>query len=702
MSLLTPLRLVERRPDVLLALVLGAVVSMLIVPFPPFVLDGLITVNIALSLVVLLVALFAVSVLEVSSFPTILLICTLFRLGLNVSTARGILARGDAGELVDAFGAFVVQGDIIVGLVSFAVVTLVQFMVIAKGSERVAEVAARFTLDAMPGKQMSIDAALRNGAITDAEAETKRQELGRTCQMFGNMDGAMKFVKGDAIAGLIITVINLVGGLSIGVLRNGLTAAEAMDVYSTLTIGDALVAQVSALLVTLAAGVLVTRVDGKSKNLGFSIKDELFGHTRALNVGAALMGLLAFVPGFPALPFLICAALTATWSFGRGFVPALLSEESETFEDELERSLQAVQQQQAAAERLTPSVVPITLDLSEDLSESLGFGDGADDATELVSLHIPQLRDALYLETGVRFPGIRVRPSAPGLEAGMFRLRVNDVPVLEEHLPADRWLATAPPSELERLAVDSQPIEHPVSKVVMSLVTPKDRAVIEASGITVWDTSGIIALYTASALRARATAFVGLQEVGELVERLEGAYPLLVREVVPKVATLRQLVDVLRRLVEEHISIRDMKTIVEAIGEHGERGLEPVWLTERVRGALGAQLAHSFAGLDKRISVVLLEPAIEDTVEAAIHSTRDGLMLSMDHDVCREVLFSIAEALEPAVASGQRPVVLTHSRIRRFVRRILETELPHVAVLSFDELPGDLAVQPLGRAALAA
>ena len=709
LAALPALRSLEKRPDVFLAVGVAFIVAMLIVGVPHFMLDPLIAMNIAGSLVLLLVALFARSPLQVSTFPSLLLIGTLYRLGLNVSTTRGILARADAGELVDAFGRFVVGGDVVVGLVIFAVVALVQFLVIAKGAERVAEVSARFTLDALPGKQMSIDAALRAGSIDDEEADRRRDDLQRMSQIYGNMDGAMKFVKGDAIAGLVITAINLTGGLIIGVVRLDMTFGEAATVYSTLTIGDALVSQVSALAVTLAAGLLVTRVEGRDKdqNLGFSIRDEILGSAKVLTVGASMMLGLAFVPGFPAVPFVLCAALVASVAarrllFGDVADPGHQAAES-TFEERLERKAELARQQRAVADQLSPSVVPIAVDLDPSLSRALGFDSEVhDDDAELIVSYIPQLRDALYLETGVRIPGVRVRPHVQSLPADTFQIRINDVPVLRDTIPTDLWLATAPPSSLRRLGIEATPIRHPVNGAELSMVPPAKRDLVEAAGIAVWNTGGMIALYLASVLRTRAHDFVGLHEVSDLLDRLEKAYPSLVREVVPKVVSLQQVVEVLRRLVEERVCIRDTKTIVEALGEYGARDGDPVWLNERVRTALGRQIAHHYVGTTNRMSAVLLDPVIEDAIEAGIHHSAQGTMLTLDNEICAEILQSIAAAIEPAFESGTRPVLLTSGKIRRFVRKLVEVDFDQLAVLSVDELPRDLIVQPLSRAELAA
>ncbi|MBK6688878.1 MAG: type III secretion system export apparatus subunit SctV [Deltaproteobacteria bacterium] len=702
-----------RKPDVLLAVGVAAIVGMLIVPIPGFILDPLIAVNIAVSLTVLMVALFAKTALDVSSFPTLLLITTLYRLALNVSTTRGILSKAEAGEMVKAFGQFVVQGDMVVGGTIFLVLTLVQFLVIAKGAERVAEVGARFTLDAMPGKQMSIDAAVRSGSITEEEGQDKREELGRASQMFGNMDGAMKFVKGDAIAGLIITALNVVAGVLIGITRMNMRAGDALEVFAILTIGDGLVAQISSLLVTLAAGILVTRVEAKdkTKNLGHTIKDELLSNTKVLNIGAGLMLVMGFIPGLPMLPFLLCAVAAASMSASAKIFTMLAKKapgaatiaKQAAFRAQLQKKMEEAKQQKSITESLAPTVVPVGIDLDPGLAQALGFTmEEADDDAELIKTFIPQLRDALFLETGVRFPGVRVRPHVKGLPENSFVVRINDVPVMQERIVPGKCLATVHPEKLQRLGVQAVSIHHPVSRAEMALIDGEDKAVVEAAGINVWNESGLLALYVASVLRRRVKDFIGLQEVSDMVERLEKAYPSLVKEVVPKVCTVQQLVGVLRRLVEEGVSIRNLKSIIEALGEFGTRDGDGVFLTEKVRSALSTQLAYSYAGLSTHLPVVMLDPVIEDTIASSIHQNAHGQVLTLAPEICRAIISSIATSLQPMVAQGKRPVVLTNCEIRRFVRKVLETDLPGVAVLSFDELPAELTIQPLGRAELPA
>ena len=701
------------QPDLLLALAVASVAGMLIVPVPTILIDLLIPMNIALSVLVLLVALFARRALQLSSFPSLLLMCTLFRLALNVSTTRGILTHADAGALVKAFGDFVVRGDVVIGAVMFLVITIVQFLVVSKGAERVAEVGARFTLDAMPGKQMSIDAALRAGALEEDEAQIKRDELDRASMLFGNMDGAMKFVKGDTIAGLIITAINIVAGVIIGTTRMDMTLVGALDLYATLTVGDGLVAQVSALLIALAAGILVTRVEPEEddNSLGGVLAEELLSNEKVLFIGGGLMGTLALIPGLPALPFLLCAAAAfLAGLYAAGVVPGAVQlgpqdgtqARQTAFKQMIEQRIEQTKKQRSITDQLAPTVVPIGIDLDPGLTAALGFDmQSVGEEPELIGTYIPQLRDALYAETGVRFPGVRVRSDVRSLPKNTFVIRIDDVPVVQERLTPGTLIATAPPARIERLGVPVTGLVHPMSRALMSMIAAEDREVVEACGVNVWDLSGALTLYLIASLRRRAKDFVGLQEVADTVDRLEKAYPALVREVVPKVVGLHQLVKVLKRLVEEGVSIRNMRRIVEALGEFGAFSDDTVFLAEQVRAALSAQLAHAYAGLGRPLSVVLLDPVIEDTVAAGITATTGGTMLALEPEVCNELVTAIAAALQPAVEKGERPVLLTTQGIRRYVRKLLEVDLPTVSVLSYDELPSDLTIQPMGRACLA-
>ncbi|MBI4817675.1 MAG: FHIPEP family type III secretion protein [Deltaproteobacteria bacterium] len=684
--------IIGRRPDLLLAAAVSAIVAMLIVPLPNVLLDILIGANLGAATLLLMAVLFSKRPLDLPSFPALLLLSTMFRLGLNVSTTRGILSKGSAGQMVHAFGDLVVGGDLIVGIVIFLVLTLVQLLVVGKGAERVAEVAARFALDAMPGEQMSIDAALRSGFYSETEAAEKREGLARKSQLFGNMDGAMKFVKGDAIFGVIITALNLTAGVAIGVLRHGMNWGGALATYSVLSIGDAVASQIPSVMVTLAAGMLVTRVSEPATEtktgLGYSVKRELVSNPTVLSSGAALMFLLALVPGLPALPFLLTsAAFVAIWA---GAQLSAVSEVS-TFAEQLSAKLEAPT---LNPDQLAPSVPPLGIDLDPTLSEALGIREGVDDGdVELLAVLMPQLREALYLETGIRFPPLFVRAGVAGLAQGEFVVRINDVPVLRETVSPTACLALVSPAEIRRYGIEARPTRNPLNGGTAAMVPVHDRAVLEASGLPTWSAAGAIALYIASILRSRTSQFLGLGEVSDIVTRMETACPALVRETVPKLVSVSQLAAVLRILAEEGVSIRDMKTILEALATSGSSDPHPVGLAEHVRQALATQLAFAHAGLEKSVPVVLLDSAIEDTLA----SSDD---LGVEPEIARSIVEAIRTAIRPVVAAGIRPALVTSSSIRRRVWELIRHDLRPVSVLSFEELPADAILQPLGRATL--
>lgn len=697
-----PVAQLGRHPDVVLAVGVAAMVAVLILPLPAFLLDGLLATNLAAAALVLVAVLLADRALALSTFPTLLLITTLFRLGLNVSTTRMILSKGSAGEVVRAFGEFVVQGDVIVGMVVFLVITLVQFLVIGKGAERVAEVGARFTLDAMPGKQMSIEASIRAGALTEEEGQSRREDLDRESQFYAAMDGAMKFVKGDAIAGLVITGLNLIAGLAIGVGRNGLSAGEAAQVYSILTVGDGLVSQIPALLITLSAGILTTRVAAKDAHtsLGSSLKSELFSRPKALAIGAAFALVLGLIPGLPLVPFAVLAAGLGVlaWSRRGGVATASGEASKDDFQKRLDEKVKQAKAQRAQVDAMAPTVPGVGIDIEATLAEALGLT--ASRESELVGQLIPEIRDALFMDMGVRFPGARVRSSIPGMRPGEVVFRIKDVPVAKELLPLGMVMAVDSPERLRRFGLEAAPTANPINGAEASWVAEDQADALRDAGVTVWGLEAVIALHLARILRKHAKSFVGLQETADLLERLEKAYPTLVREVVPKLVTVNQLADILRRLVDEGISIRDLKSVLEALADHACHENDGVALTELVRASLSLQIAHQFAGMGGRLPVVLLDPIIEDTIRSAIVHAPSGSYLALEPELRRAILGSTARVVAPVVSAGVRPVILTNADVRRYVRKLIDEDMSQVAVLSLQELPSELTIQPLGRVSI--
>jgi type III secretion protein V len=628
-----------------------AVVAMMIVPLPTWLLDILLATNLSLSVAILLVVLYVPDALAIATFPTVLLLTTLFRLALNVSTSRLILLQANAGEVIKAFGGFVVRGNYVVGGVVFLVLTIIQFIVIAKGSERVAEVGARFVLDAMPGKQMAIDAELRAGSIDGNEARRRRRQLARESQFYGSMDGAMKFVKGDVIASLVITVVNILGGLAIGVGQRNMQAVEALKRYGLLTIGDGLVSQIPALVLSTAAGVLVTRVASEEPEtpLGEELAKQLFGLPKALRVAAAFVLLLAIVPGLPAVPFLVLSAAL--------FVVARARERQIAREDRRAATEPVAPAGGARREAaFVPMVVPWSVEVSEDLAPLLDDAAG-DPPREGIRAAALGLRETVFAEIGVPLPPPRVRV-APGL-----------------------------------------PHRH----AVIALFEVPARVVPLSSAATDADTVEELRRAAAELLRARAADFLGLAETQRLLDELEQFAPATVRNVVPKPVSLTLLTDVLRRLVEEGVSIRDLRAILEALAGAATTEKDPLNLTELVRAQLRRALTFKLTRGAPQLGVVLVDGMIEDTIRRAVTRTPAGAFLTLAPAAARDVVTALRRAASEAAQGGAPgPVVfLTQPDIRRFMRKLVETDLPDATVVSFSELLPEVTLRPLARANLA-
>lgn len=682
-----PSAVARRFADVALAAVVLMVVGMMIVPLPTGLLDVLIAGNISLAVLMILVAMYVRDGLQFTAFPTILLVTTLYRLALNVSSTRLILLQADAGDVIAAFGDFVVQGNYVVGAVVFLILTLIQFLVIAKGSERVAEVGARFTLDAMPGKQMSIDAELRAGSLSQEDARRKRALLQQESQFYGAMDGAMKFVKGDAIAGIVITIINILGGLAIGVAQRDMAAGDALATYGLLTIGDGLVSQIPALLISTAAGLVVTRVasEGEDSSLGGDVARQVFGDPRALKVAAAFLFLLGVVPGLPAVPFFLLASLLLVLALRLGRAKPKSEKVAVVAKEEAARETKARKQ-------MVPLVVPVSVELGEGFLESVADSSGSG---PLLEEEIPALRDLLFLDLGVALPGVRAR-ATPELPPHQYVLSMQEVPVGEGTLHPERHLALELPAVLESQGLDVEPAKDPTTGGGAAWVRPEDAELLEGQGVPVLSPAAVIAHHLGHVVRRRAQQLVGIQEVQTMLDQLERAYPALVRNVVPKPVSVALLADLLRRLVEEGVSIRPLREILETLAVHAPQERDPVTLAELVRAGLKNQITHAHT-VDGVLSVYLLGPEIEEAVRDAIQRTSSGAYLALAPDLAREILGVMQRECRPEYGEA---LVLTQADIRRFVRRLVEAELPHVTVLSYQELSPDAQLQPLGRLSL--
>ncbi len=689
---------IAKYSDLILAALVISVLGMIIIPLPNWLLDILITIDITIGVVVLLVALYITDALKIASFPTILLMTTLYRLALNIAATRQILGVGDAGEVIHAFGNFVVAGNYVVGGILFAIITLINFIVIAKGAERVSEVGARFTLDAMPGKQMSIDADLRAGIINMDQAQERRSTLQRESQLYGAMDGAMKFVKGDAIAGIIIKLINIIGGFIIGVMQRGLTFPDAVRTYSLLTIGDGLVAQIPALIISVSAGVVVTRVASETKesNLGREILGQMTAYPKALVITAVLLTLLGLIPGLPKLPFFVIAA-------GLGGLAFMLARgKAKQIQDIIQTPKEEVVKKAVAKHGdVLPFIMPAPISL-EVGAELIPHVDDSQDGGRFINELIPLLRHGLYYELGVNFPGIQVRGQTIDMDPESYAANINEIPVARGKIEKGCILVGESLEQLNLFNITGRETLHPIDNSVVTWISSEFKEIATQAGFRMWDISEYLILHLSYVLRKHSHEFLGVQEVQTMLTELEKTHPALVKEIVPKVINVLQLSEVFQRLVQEDISIRDLKNIFATLAQWGEVERDTVTLTEHVRAGLKRYITHKYAGQSGTLPVNLLAPDIEEMIRASIRKTDKGNYLALEPETTQQIVETVGRefASHPLPPGAKPPVILTISEVRRYFRKIIELEFPQLAVLSYQELSENLRIQPIARIAL--
>lgn len=678
--------LVTRHADFVLIAMVVAVITLMVVPLPTQLVDLLISANITMSFVILMMTMYTPSVLGFSSFPTLLLFTTLFRVGLNIATTRLILLQADAGEIIFTFGEFAVGGNFIVGAVVFIIIAIVQFLVISKGAERVSEVGARFSLDAMPGKQMSIDADLRAGAIYSDEAQRRRNQVSLESQMYGAMDGAMKFVKGDAIAALLIAAVNIVAGTIIGVTQMGLTAGESLQLYGVLTVGDGLVSQIPSLLIAISAGILVTRSGDKSDNVGAQIGSQIFTQPRALQIAAFLVFLFALVPGFPKPQlFSLCAILGAV-GWGLSYLEKSKNARKDP-KDEIQKTLKSATQKKktsvSSTEEFAP-VVPLILDLSVSLSDSLDY--------EALNDELSSLRKALYFDLGVPFPGVNLREN-PSLDDFEYVLNLDEIPAAHGKLEQGCLMVREDPDNLRMVGIEV--IEgRPFLPTEKSWwVKAEDSKKVQSLGIMPLSHAKVIALNLSLVLSRHASDFVGLQETKYLLDKMEDRAPDLVHEA-SRLLPLQKISDLLVRLVQEQISIRDLRAILEGIIMWAPKEKDQVMLCEYIRRNLKRQISYKYCSGQNILPAVLLEPAVEETIRKSVRQTSSGSFLALDPRTSEKILAEVRRALQKR---NRRLVIIASIDIRRYVRRLIEPEFYDVAVLDYQELTPDISVQPIDR-----
>lgn len=687
--------LIIKYSDLVFAVFVISAVGMIMVPMPTWLLDILLTFSITLGVVILLVSLYVSEALKIASFPTVLLIATIYRLALNISSTRLILGKAYAGEVIQAFGNFVVMGNFVVGCILFVIITLVNFIVIAKGAERVSEVAARFTLDAMPGKQMSIDADLRAGIINMEQAILRRSIIQRESQMYGAMDGAMKFVKGDAIAGIVVALINVIGGFIIGVIQRDMSFGEAIRVYSILTIGDGLTQQVPALLISVAAGIVVTRVtsDVEFSNLGRDILTQITAYPKALMIASVMLAILAVIPGLPGKPFMALSCFVGFLSYlivkSRKKVAKDIAETPK--EDVVKR---AVKKHGENLPFIMPS--PISLEVG---SAIIPFVDDKQDGGRFINELIPLLRHGLYYELGVNFPGIQVRGQTVDMEPEAYVININEVPVAQGKVMQRAILVGESLEQLGLFNISGTETIHPIDGSVVTWISSEYKDVAQQAGFRMWDVSEYLILHLSYILRRHAHEFLGLQEIQTMLSELEKTHPALVKELIPKVITLMQLSEIMQRLVQEDVAIRDLKTIFSVLAQWGEIERDTLMLTEHIRAGLKRYITHKYAGSANTLAVYLLDSEIEEMVRTSIRRTEKGNYLALEPEITQEIIEAVGKeiASHPFPPGAKPPVILTTAEVRRYFRKIIELEFPQLSVLSYQELSENLRIQPIAR-----
>lgn len=690
------LKQLTKSSDVVLAFFIIGIISMIILPVPPPLIDILLAVNLTVAISLIMLSLYIPSAIELSMFPSILLITTLYRLGINIASTRQILLNAYAGEVIEAFGEFVIGGNYVVGGVIFLIITLVQFLVVTKGAERVAEVAARFRLDAMPGKQMSIDADMRAGILDATKAREKRLLLNKESELYGSMDGAMKFVKGDAIAGIVITLINIVGGLIIGIMQHGMSASQSAKVYSLLSIGDGLVSQIPAILIAVCAGVVTTRVSSADAetNLGTEISRQVLNQPKALVLASIVLLGIGTIKAFPFAPFAILATLVGTMGIslgrakkgkyaadgagGAGVPTTVEGHEVHPGEDKGKYAL----------------TLPIILELGTYVSKIVQTDKKNKHVTHIETM-IPQMREALYQDLGVRFPGVHVRYNSPNLKDNEYSILLNEVPIQRGQVVKGHLLTNENEENLNRYNLPHTTYNNTLS-MPSFWVENKHKPIMDKAGIKYWGSVEVVVLHLSYFFKSYSSEFLGIQEVRSMLEFLEKNYPDLIREVT-RLIPLQKLTEIFKRLIQEQISIKDLKTIMESLSEWAQSEKDTVLLTEYIRTSLKRYISFKYSQGQSVLSVYMLDPEIEDMVRGAIKQTSAGSYIALDPDSSQMILQAMRKTIAPPHAGAQQPVLLTAIDVRRFVRKLIEVDFPYLAVLSVNEVVPEIKVLPLGR-----
>lgn len=672
-----------KKADFGVAIYLLAAVIFFIIPIPSILLDVMLAINISLAMIILFNALFAKEVLDMSFFPTLLLFTTIFRISLNVSSTRLILSTGEPGNVVETFGDFVGGGNLVIGAIVFIVLILIQFIVINKGSERVSEVTARFTLDAMPGKQMAIDADLNTGAITEKEARERRTKIQQESNFFGSMDGATKYVKGDATAGLIITFINLIGGTIMGVMNGGLSAMEALQKYGILTIGDGLVSQVPSLLISLATGILVTKASSEA-DFGSMLVKQLFGIPKVLYIVGATITFLGIAT--PLNPVLFCALGIAFLAAGRKIQKDVKVEEIEEETNADETAAEEIRRPENVVSLL--QVDPIELEFGYGIIPLADVNQGGDLLDRVV-----MIRRQIALELGTVVPIIRLRDNIQ-LNPNQYIIKIKGIQVTEGEILFDHYMAMNPGYVEEEIT--GIPTFEPSFHLPAIWITEGQRERAESLGYTVVDPPSIIATHLTEVIRSHIAELLTRQDVSNLISNIKENNPALVDELTPKLLSIGEIQKVLQNLLQEGISIRDLLTIFENLADHAVTTRDTDVLTEYVRQGLKRAISSKYFPANETTSVVTLDPKVEQEIMGSVKQTEQGAYLTLDPEKTKNIMESLKQEVAKLENIGKNPIVITSPIVRMYFKKLTEDYFKDLIVVSYNEVESNVELQSVG------
>ncbi|NLX02710.1 MAG: flagellar biosynthesis protein FlhA [Syntrophomonadaceae bacterium] len=676
---------IGRSSDILVALLVVCIVMMMIIPMKPSLLDILLTFNISFALIILMVSMFNTDPLDFSVFPSLLLVMTLFRLSLNISSTRLILLNAEAGQVIASFGSFVVGGNMVVGMVIFLIIVIIQFIVITKGAERVSEVAARFTLDAMPGKQMAIDADLNAGLINEQDARERREKIGQEADFYGAMDGASKFVKGDAIAGIIIIIINIVGGFIIGMAQKGMAAGEAMQVYTILTVGDGLVTQIPALLISTATGIVVTRSASKT-SLGTELTSQLFNYPKALGLAALILVVLGSI-GLPRLPMYSLAAF-----FGILFFAFRTSAPKTVEEIDMEEVQEAeeIKKPENVVELL--QVEKMEMELGYALIPLVDSEQGGDLLDRII-----MIRRQCAVEMGFIVPPVRIRDNMQ-LKPNAYLIKIKGIEIASGELLLDNYLAIGPDIEHDNEVTGIDTLEPAFSLPARWIETAdKDRA--EMKGYTVVDPASVLATHLTAIIKSHAHELLGRQEIQNIVNFIKEQNSAVVDELIPDLMSLGDLQRVLANLLKEQVSIRDMITIMETLADYSKLTKDVDVLTEYVRQALKRQISKQYSGDKQTMSVLTIDPGLEEKLRESIQHSEFGSYLALDPEIAQPMIDRLSRQYEELSQRGITPIVICAPILRLYFKRLVERFISNLVVLSYNEIDTNVNVEVIGMVA---